>query len=86
MGVNGPNPERDEDNRSAEDGSPASGGMEPADLVKAVGSMLLTAIAILVVVWVLVFAVTRGDALGITIVIVTIAVLLGYAWLRRRFG
>lgn len=78
-----PDPESDDD-KQFEEKPPAPTPMEPIDLIKAIGSMVITAILTLVVVWVLVFAATRGDAIGVTVLIATTLLLLGYAWLRRK--
>lgn len=79
-----PDPESGDDKPSDQEEPPAAPPMEPIDLIKAIGSMVITAILTLVVVWVLVFAATRGDTLGVTVLAVTILLLAGYGWLRRR--
>lgn len=56
----------------------------PVDLAKAVLSWIVVAIATVVVVWLLVFAVTRGDLLGLGIAVAVGVALVGVALLRRR--
>ena len=61
-----------------------SGDLGPVDLARAILSWILVAIATLVIVWLLVFAATRGDALGMLIVLGVGIVLVGIGLLRRR--
>ncbi len=61
-----------------------SGDVGPVDLARAVFSWILVAIATLVIVWLLVFAATRGDALGLLVVLAVGIVLALVGLLRRR--
>lgn len=75
-GVNADQERRDEEQ--------APNGSGPVDLAKAVLSWIVVAIATLVVVWVLVFAATRGDLVGLVIAVAVGVLLVGMALLRRR--
>jgi uncharacterized membrane protein YgcG len=59
-------------------------GVGPVDLAKAVLSWIVVAIATLVVVWVLAFAITRGDLVGLLVAVAVGVLLVGAALLRRR--
>ena len=56
----------------------------PVDLARSVLSWIVVAMATLVVVWVLVFAVTRGDVLGLVAVVAVGFLLVSMALFRRR--
>lgn len=75
----------DGENQPAEKETPTPPAMGPEDLVKAIGSWVISAIIILVVVWVLVFAATRGDVFGYLLLALTGLVILAFVWVRRRF-
>lgn len=69
--------ERQDDRRPPE-------ALGPTHLAKAVLSWILVAIATLVIVWLLVFAATRGDVTGLLIVVAVGLVLVTLTLVRRR--
>lgn len=56
----------------------------PVDLARSVLSWIVVAMATMVVVWVLVFAVTRGDLVGLVAAVAVGFLLVGMALFRRR--
>lgn len=77
--VSGVSPDR----KNQDDRQPP-GALGPVDLAKAVFSWIIAAIATLVVVWLLVFAATRGDIIGLVLVAGVAVVLVAVALFRRR--
>lgn len=83
-------PEDPCDHRSSRDGAekrpsdPYPGRLDPIDYVRIVGTWIITAIVVVIAVWLGVFGITRGDALGYSVLAGVLIVVSVVIFARRR--